>query len=273
MELLAGLVALLASVGGGAGYWAEQAARQILLAQLDSAEVLEVRIQSQPNYRLLNGQVERLLVAGRGLYRAPFPRVERFELETDPIAIDPAFFLGDPLRLRQPLQAAFQVVVREEDLNAALNSPEVLRQFQDIQADLPLGGRRNAPRYFELRQPRAKLLEPDRLQLAALLVEKEGDSKQAVEVVFNAGIQVEGGRRLRLQEPEFTIGSVRVPDEITQAFLGGLNQVFDLQELEKLGILVRVLKLEIAADQMQVIGFARVENLEALTRAQQVSLR
>jgi hypothetical protein len=108
-------------------------------------------------------------------------------------------------------------------------------------------------------------LEPDRLQLAALLVEKDGSREQAVEVVFNAGIQVEEGRRLRLQEPEFAIGSVRVPDEITQAFLGGLSKVFDLQELEELGIQVRVLKLKIAADQMQVIGFVRVESLEALT--------
>ncbi|MFS8796203.1 DUF2993 domain-containing protein [Synechococcus sp. R70.1] len=265
MEILATLVALLAALGAGAGYWAEQAARQMLLTQLDKAEVLEVRIQSQPNYRLLNGQAERLLVAGRGLYRAPFPRLELLELETDPVAIDPAFFQGAPLRLRQPLQAAFQVVVRQEDLNAALNSPEVLRQFQRIQADLPLGGGGSEPRYFELRQPRAKFLEPDRLQLAALLVEKDGSREQAVEVVFNAGIQVEEGRRLQLQEPELAIGSVRVPDEITQAFLGGLNKVFDLQELEELGIQVRVLKLEIAADQIQVIGFVRVEGLEALT--------
>jgi hypothetical protein len=47
--------------------------------------------------------------------------------------------------------------------------------------------------------------------------------------------------------------------------LGGLSKVFDLQELEELGIQVRVLKLKIAADQMQVIGFVRVESLEALT--------
>jgi hypothetical protein len=148
MEILATLVALLAALGAGAGYWAEQAARQMLLTQLDKAEVLEVRIQSQPNYRLLNGHAERLLVAGRGLYRAPFPRLELLELETDPVAIDPAFFQGAPLRLRQPLQAAFQVVVRQEDLNAALNSPEVLRQFQRIQADLPLGGGRERTPLF-----------------------------------------------------------------------------------------------------------------------------
>ncbi len=273
MEILAALLGLLAGLGGGAGYLADQAARQFLLAQLDGAEALEVRIQSLPNYRFLSGQADRVLVAGRGLYKAPFPRIELLELETDPVAIDPAFFRGEPLRLERPLQAVVRLVVREEDLNAALNSPEVLRQFQDIRADLP--GGRDEPRRFDLRQPRVEFLAPNRLRLSALLVEREGGSEQknpknsvlptrTVEVVFHAGIQVEEGRRLRLQDPEFIIGSVRVPDEISAAFLGGLNAVFDLQELEDLGILVRVLRLELEADRLQVIGFVRVESLGPL---------
>lgn len=280
MEILAALVGLLAGLGGGAGYLADQAARQLLLAQLDGVEVLEVRIQSRPNYRFLSGQADRLLVAGRGLYRAPFPRIELLELETDPVAIDPSFFRGAPLRLERPLQAAVRVVVREEDLNAALNSPEVLRQFQDIRADLPFGGLRDEPRRFDLRKPRVEFLAPDRLRLSALLVEQEGGSEQkdsvpltrAVDVVFNAGIQVEEGRRLQLQDPEFVIGSVRVPDEISAAFSGGLNEVFDLQELEDLGLLVRVLSLEIGSDQVQVIGFVRVESLETLMGSRRAAL-
>ncbi|MFS8856073.1 DUF2993 domain-containing protein [Synechococcus sp. H55.2] len=264
MELLAILVGLLAGLGGGAGYLADQTARQLLLDQLDRAEVLEVRIQSRPNYRLLKGQADRLLIAGRGLYRAPFPRLELLELETDPVAIDPSFFQGAPLRLARPLQAAVRVVVREEDLNAALNLPEVLRQFQDIQADLPFGGAGREARRFDLRQPRVEFLDPNRIQLSALLVERDGGTEQSVEVVFNAGIRVEEGRSLKLENPEFVIGSVRVPDEISAAFLGGLNRVFDLQELEEIGILLRVLSLEIEPDQLQVIGFVRVETLEKI---------
>lgn len=90
--------------------------------------------------------------------------------------------------------------------------------------------------------------------------------------MFNAGIQVEEGRRLQLQDPEFVIGSVRVPDEISAAFLGGLNEVFDLQELEDLGLLVRVLSLEIGSDQVQVIGFVRVESLETLMGSRRAAL-
>ena len=270
MEILAVLLGLLAGLGGGAGYLADQTARQLLLDQLDRAEILEVRIQSQPNYRLLNGQADRLLIAGRGLYRAPFPRIELLELETDPVAIDPSFFQGAPLRLTRPLQAAVRVVVREEDLNAALNMPEVLRQFQDLRADLPFGGAGREARRFDLRQPRVEFLDPSRIQLSALLVEKDGGTEQkdsvpltrAVEVVFNTGIRVEEGRSLKLENPEFVIGSVRVPDEISAAFLGGLNEVLDLQELEEIGILMRVLSLEIEPDQLQVIGFVRMEGLE-----------
>ncbi len=272
MEILAVLLGLLVGLGGGAGYLADQSARQLLLDQLDGAEVLEVRIQSQPNYRLLNGQADRLLIAGRGLYRAPFPRVEVLELETDALAINPSSFQGEPLRLDRPLQAAVRIVIRAEDLNAALNSPEILSQFQNIEADLPFGGRREEPNRFDLRQPRIDLLDPNRIQLSAILVERNGEMEQSIDVVFNAGIRVEGGQSLQLQDPEFVIASVRVPDEISEAFLGGLNEVFNLQELEDLGILLRVLSLEVGSDQLEVIGFVRVETLAHLTGSRRAAL-
>ncbi|MEN9204159.1 MAG: LmeA family phospholipid-binding protein, partial [Thermostichus sp. DG02_1_bins_55] len=181
-------------------------------------------------------------------------------------------FQGAPLRLDRPLQAAVRIVVRAEDLNAALNSPEVLSQFQSIQADLPFAGRREEPSRFDLRQPRVDFLEPNRIRLSALLVERSGETEQSIDVVFNAGIQVEGGQTLKLQEPEFVVASVRVPDEISQAFLGGLNEVFNLEELEELGILLRVLSLEVGSEQLQVIGFVRVETLEYLTGSRRAAL-
>lgn len=272
MESLAILVAVLAALGGGAGYVAAQSARQLLLNQLDRAEVLEVRIQSQPNYRLLNGQADRLLIAGRGLYRSPFPRIEILELETDALGINPAFFQGAPLQLEQPLQAAVRIVVKAEDVNAALNSPEILRQFQNLQADLPFAGSRTEPSRFDLRQPRIDFLDPDRIQLSAVLVEHNGGQDQSIEVAFKAGIRVEGGQTLKLVDPEFLVASVRVPDEIAQAFLGGLNEVFDLKELEKLGIQLRVLRLRVGSGQLEVIGFVRVETLEYLTGSRQATL-
>ncbi|MDX2272987.1 MAG: DUF2993 domain-containing protein [Cyanobacteriota bacterium] len=260
MDILAGLLALIANLGVGAGYLANQSARQFLLQELDQAEVLEVQIQSTPNYRLLQGEADRLLIAGRGLYRKPFPRIDILELETDPLAINPSVLQGQPLELERALQAAIRVVVTVEDLNTALQSPEVLEQFQDLKADLP-----GQPQTrFDLRDPQAQFLPDNRIQLSAQLVQRTPDgqpSEESVEILFVAGFAVENGQQVRLVNPEFTIGSVRVPDEISSAFLGGLNVVFNLQDLEAQGLTVRVLKLALTPQALEVIGFVRIESL------------
>ncbi|MEM9567301.1 MAG: DUF2993 domain-containing protein, partial [Cyanobacteria bacterium P01_E01_bin.34] len=125
MEILAGLLALLAGLTGGAGFAIDRVARNELLEQLDEADVLEVRVQSAPNLKLAAGRIDRLLLAGRGLEIAPYPRIELLELETDPVNV--GFDDGD-LVLESPLRAALRFALTEDDLNASLQSPQVLEQ-------------------------------------------------------------------------------------------------------------------------------------------------
>lgn len=259
MDIVSVLLALVSGLGGTAGFVVDQTARQFLLDHLDDAEVLEVRVESLPNYRLLNGEAERIRVAGRGLALEPFPRIEILELETDPIAVNPS---NQPLpELKRPIQAAIRVVIREEDLNAALNAPDMLSQFQGIRADLPLGpGQTNG--LVDLKDPKVDFLSQNRLQLSALLAPQ--NQPESVDIMFSAGLDLEKGRSLRLESPEFTFGSVRVPDEISQAFLGGLQEVFDLSELDQQGFIIRILKLEMDDDQLEVIGFVRIDSLTPL---------
>lgn len=257
MELIAGLLALLSGLGGTGGYLGNQVARNLLLEQLDRAEVLEVRVESTPNTRILAGQADRILIAARGLHRSPFPRVDVFELETDPIFID----LGS-LTLNQPLQAAARIVIRSEDLNRSLQSPEVLEQFQNIRADLPFGSSGEGS-LFDLRDPQVTFLPDNRIRFSANLVEKteEGQDEEQLEIEFISGIAVESGQTLRLVNPEFILGSVPVPPEIAGAFLGGLGDVLDLRELDEQGITVRVLQLSLDPERLQVIAFVRIAAL------------
>jgi hypothetical protein len=262
MDIVAVLLALVTGLGGAAGFVVDQTARQFLLDYLDHAEVLEVRVESVPNYRLLKGEAERIRVAGRGLALEPFPRIAILELETDPIAVNPS---AQPLpELKRPIQAAIRVVIREEDLNTALNTPEMLSQFQGIRADLPLGAEQTNG-LVDLKAPKVNFLPENRLQLSAVLAPQ--NQPDSVDITFTAGLDLEKGRSLRLDSPEFTFGSVRVPDEISQAFLGGLQGVFDLSELDQQGFIVRILKLEVSDDQLEVIGFVRIDSLTPLTEA------
>ncbi|GAB4212964.1 MAG: DUF2993 domain-containing protein [Synechococcales cyanobacterium] len=263
MEWIAGLVAVVASLGGGVGYAVDQAALNFLRSQLDEADVLEVRVESQPNYRLLDGQIDRILVAGRGLQRDPFPRIEVLEVETDPVALNLGSLSGGQVTLAQPLQAALRLSITSADLNAALSAPELLAQFQNIEADLPLlGSPDGQPQRFNLRDPEIVFLPDQRIQLSAQLIQllPSGEAP-AVEVTFTAGIEVDDGQALRLRQPEFTIGSVPVPQEIAGAFLGGLNEIINLADLESQGLLVRILQLNVTPDNLELVGFVRLESL------------
>ncbi|MEN9205745.1 MAG: DUF2993 domain-containing protein [Thermostichales cyanobacterium SZTDM-1c_bins_54] len=263
MEWIAGLVALVASLGGGVSYLVDQAAQNFLRSQLDQVEVLEVRVESQPNYRLLEGNIDRILVAGRGLERDPFPRIALLEVETDPIRFDPGSLNGGRVALSQPLQAALRIQVTKEDLNAALQAPQLLKQFQNIEADIPLlGSPDGQPQRINLRDPQIQFLPEQRIQLSAQLEQiLPGGVAPSVEVVFTAGVAIDQGKTVRLVQPQFTIGSVPVPSEITNAFLGGLNEVFDLETLEEDGIVVRILRFSLTPETVDLVGFVRVESL------------
>jgi len=261
MEWIAGLVAVVASLGGGVGYVVDKAAQTFLRDQLDQAEVLEVRVESQPNYRLLEGKIDRILVAGRGLERDPFPRIALLEVETDPVAVNVASLSQGAVQLSQPLQAALRIQITLADLNAALQSPALLSQFQNIEADIPLLGN-GQPQRINLRDPQIQFLPDQRIQLSAQLEQiMPSGVAPSVEVTFTAAVEIDQGQFVRLLQPEFTIGSVPVPSEISNAFLGGLNEVFNLADLETEGVLVRILKFSLSPEAVDLVGFVRLETL------------
>lgn len=272
MDVVISLLALVAGLGAGAGYLVDRTAQQLLLDQLDRAEVLEVRVDSTPNYRLLQGEADRIRVAGRGLYLSPFPRVDVLELETDALVIPPSSFQNGSLRLDQPIQAAVRVVIREDDLNSALQAPEIVEQFQGIRADLPFASSGNDDSVVDLKTPQIELMGDNRIQLSALLVERMPDGQEdQVDLVFSAELAVEESQRLRLISPEFIVGSVRVPDEISGVFLGGLNDVLDLSVLDEDGIVIRVLQFAVTPETLEVVGFVRVESLQGTAPPSPVS--
>jgi hypothetical protein len=256
MPWLASLLVLLATLGNLGGYSLEQIAKDLLLKQVDSADRLEVRVLSRPNYQLVNGEVERVQFAARGVVRKPF-RVASAELETDPVSLN---FSGTSIGLKNPLQAAVRLEVTEEDLNKTLNSPEVIKLFQNIRAEIPgfLGGSGQVQR-ITFSEPRI-FLQEDIVEVLAKLGTPE-QSSQTVEVRFRTKIQVDRGTTVRFVNPVFSLDGTPVPTELTALFLGGVNQLVDLNQLEQQNITARVLRLSVKPGRLELIGFAQVRKL------------
>ena len=258
MDWFSGILALLFSLGALGGTTLDVLLRDQLLAQLQHADRLEVRVQSTPNIRLAQGEIDRIQVAGRGLVLRPGVRVALAEVETDPIKLD----LSNLGHFNNPLKAAARIQLTEADLNNALNTPEILRSLQGIKAELPsfLGGAGQIET-FNISQPQIKLL-PDEIEITGLLaIANKTKPGEEVRITVRTGLSMLQGTRLQFQNPRFYLDEAQVPPDLADIFIGSLNEVIDLGSLRKQGITARVLKLTITPQQLELVGFAQFEKL------------
>jgi hypothetical protein len=102
-----GLLGLISPVG----LVLDQTAENTIRSQFAKVEHLQVRIDNVPTYQLLQGKVERLRIAGRGMqFQGQDVRIALLELETDAIELDIGTFKRLP-RLKKPLQAGVRFVL------------------------------------------------------------------------------------------------------------------------------------------------------------------
>ncbi|AFY70553.1 hypothetical protein Pse7367_2290 [Thalassoporum mexicanum PCC 7367] len=166
MDWAVGILSTLFGLAGTPGIVIDRVATNFVRSQVHSADVLEVRIENTPNYQVLQGDVDRLLVAGRGVYIQPFLRVDTIDLETDPISVNAGLGEQD-FALRKPLQAAVRVIITSADVNLALRSPEISDSFQGVEVNFSADP--SQAEIFDLNDPRVEFLDGDRIRLTAVL--------------------------------------------------------------------------------------------------------
>ena len=263
MDFFAGILTTVLGLAGTSGIAIDRIATDFLRGQIVRADTLEVRVDNAPNYQILLGNVDRIRVAGRGVYVLEFLRIDQLDLETDPISLDPAALQAGKVVLRRPLQAAARVVLRSEDLNVALRSPNVQPSFKNLSIDIS-GIGKSKPEIFDLVNPEVTFLEGDRIRLAAILQSQPTSTKPKpsdLKVSVNAELKTIGGTRVQILNPKIELEGTPVPDKIAKAFAEGLNKLLDLRQLESRGITARVIKLEFTEGKVQVIGFAKMDAL------------
>ena len=72
MEFFAAVLTGLLGVAGAPGIVIDRLITDALRGQLVRADRLEVRLDNTPNYQLLQGKIDRVRLAGRGIYLSPF---------------------------------------------------------------------------------------------------------------------------------------------------------------------------------------------------------
>ena len=251
--LLSGLLAVVSPVG----VVIDKVIESNLRSRLNKVEQLQVRVDNTPSYQALQGKVEKVRIAGRGLWLTPNVRIEALELETDPINLDLQRLRqgseeSPRTSLRQPVQAGLRLVLTEADLNQTLQSPAVTARLRSVGSRL-LGG---SPERFEFLNPRVDLLDNDRIRFQ---VEVQETNAELLAITVESGLSIVAGRSLQLIEPAVSINGRSLSPLLVGGFAGGIGNRFNLRTLEDAGITARLLQLDINADELELAAFVRVD--------------
>ena len=258
MEFLTIFLSSLITLIAPAGFVVDRVAQKAIRQQFTAVEQLEVRIDNAPSYQVAQGKVDRVRIAGRGLFLAQDIRLATLELETDPIQLDARRLQRGKPRLEKPLRAGVRLVITQEDMNRALRSPTVLKRLTTLGIST-LGKRETNRRVqqYALLNPRVALLTNQRLQFQAEL--QEADDPATLKIVAETGIEIIAGRQLRLIDPLVLLNDEAVPQQVVQSIAKGINEQFDLRQLERSHITARILQLSLTDKQLNVAAFIQLD--------------
>jgi hypothetical protein len=234
-----------------------------LRSQVQKVEQLAVRVDNTPNYQALQGKIDRVRISGQGIYPIANVRIEKIELETDPINLDLRRLqqknssLADALR--QPAAGALRLVLKETDINQALQSASVKDQIQTLINNLIPSREELGSINYKLSQANFNFLNNNRVAISLQLeTQREGNQPEAVNLDLEVGFKLVQGRKIELIEPVATLNGRRISSRILKGFAEGISTQLDLKNFEKQGIIARLLQLEIDDDKLSIAAFGRI---------------
>ena len=266
MELITIVLSGVLSVLSNGGWVADAIAENTIESNIESVETLKVRVDNRPNYQLINGKLDKLRIATRGLVLKQDLRLDILELETDPLWVDVTALKNSNLQefrnsLQQPLQAATRIVITEADLNVALQSARLRQQLQATLNNLIAKRAGNSTRTYELLASQIDLCSRNRIKLELKLrrSRRNQERKQELAISLELGIVVIAGTKIQLVDPQGTVNGRRMSKRLLRRFAQKISDQLQLNSLQNLGILARLLQLKVTEDKIELVAFTRVE--------------
>ncbi|MDB9419206.1 MAG: DUF2993 domain-containing protein [Microcystis viridis Mv_BB_P_19951000_S69] len=235
-----------------------------LRSQVQKVEQLAVRVDNTPNYQVLQGKIARVRISARGIYPLADVRIEKIELETEPISLDLRQLQQKngslAAALRRPAAGALHLVLTETNVNQALQSAAVKEQIQTLINHLiPSRGEFGSTKY-QLSQANFNFLNNNRVTLSLQLETQRPDEPAAsLNLSLEVGFKLVQGRKIELIEPTATLNGRRISSRLLKGFAEGISTQLDLKNFEKQGIIARLLQLQIDDDKLSIAVFGRIE--------------
>jgi hypothetical protein len=262
MDLLTILLSGFLAIATAPGLAIDTVAENKIAENLYTVEELQVRVDNTPSYQLIQGQIDRVRIAARGLYPIPAIRIDTFELEMDPIDVDLANLQVDEQQrqikgLRRPLLVAMRFVFTQEDINQALSSPEFADYLEILTLNLFNSATLQRAAYrYQLVNPQVEFLGNNRVRFETELAERGYNERLKLRV--ETGVEIgDASQRVRLISPEVRVNDRPAPGQFVKGLIAASDR-FNLNRLEDNGIQSRVLQLKVDGDRVEMALFVRV---------------
>ncbi len=221
-------------------------ATSAIKALFQKVERLEAQVKAFPVTKLLMGSLDGFDLLGEGLLMRNGLRIQRMQMQVQPISLDFGAIFSGKIRLRQPTSAALKVVLTEKDLTDSFNTPFITSKLQLVKID---------DQALQFKETCTRLLEGGLWQLTSQIAM----GNQPFEAVsITCRIQCEGGRRLLLIDPVFE-GTPQA-QHIGQQVIEHINGLMDLDKFSLDGVSLRIYRCEIRPGQLMFHGATEIKH-------------
>lgn len=221
-------------------------------SQLDEVENLHVEIETDP-FKAISGSVDSVDIEGKGMVMQHDLRIEKMELHTGSVSINPLSVAFGKIELVRPTDAEAHVVLTEADINRAFSSDFVRDKMQNLEVRVngELATVDTQKIKFGLPGDGKVLLSTD------VILQSTGDRKS---VAFTAVPTVsQAGQRIDLSDVQYVDGQELSP-ELTEAMLKQARELLDLSNFELEGMELKLKKLDVQKGKLILESTAHVEH-------------
>ncbi|WP_287129832.1 DUF2993 domain-containing protein [Candidatus Cyanaurora vandensis] len=213
-------------------------------AMFQQTDTLTAQVRAFPVAKILMGSLDGFDLKGQGLLMRNGLRIQQMELKVQAISLDIGAVFGGAIKLRQPTSSTIQVVLTEQDLSRAFNTPFIREKLHVLTLD-------DQPLTFQ--DTKVQLLDGGLLRLQSLIAVGKTVPQP---VSLQARIHLEGGRRILFSEPEYE-GDPE-SQRIAEAVIAHINLLLDLDKFKLDGVTLRIFRCDIRRGQLVFHGSAQI---------------
>jgi hypothetical protein len=221
-------------------------------SQLDEVEELNIDIRTNP-LKVMQGEVDSVAIEGTGMVIKEDLRMEKLEVNTSAVSINPLSAVLGNLELTQPASAEARIVLTEQDLNRALNSDFLRSKIQNLHVEV-----QDEPVKVKILRSRLRLPGEGKMVIDADFSLPESDDLKQMKAIVVPHLQ-KGEQKITLEI--LSAEGQGLDAELVSALLEQVSALLDLNNFELPGMALELQQMDVQQGQIVICANTQIEQI------------